>query len=97
MQSATKIGVDNGRLELIVMLALAGSAFVGAPVYIVALGAAFLMFSTLHEYAYLQPRFAKAGASRLMATGILVSAITSSAFAVLCFAIGRFFAWLIAA
>lgn len=90
-------GIDNGKFELIVMLALAGLSFVGAPVYIVIAGAALLTLSTLHEYAHLHPRFARAGATRLMAGGVLLAALTSLAFASLCFAIGRFFAWLIAA
>jgi len=78
------------------MLSVAGLAFAGAPVYIVVLGAALLILSTLHEYAYLQPRFAKAGASRVMAGGVLAAAAMSLAFSSLCYAIGRFFAWLIA-
>jgi len=78
------------------MLALAGLSFVGAPPYIVMAGAALLTLSTLHEYAHLQPRFVRAGAIRLMAGGVLLAAATSLAFASLCFAIGRFFALLIA-
>ena len=89
--------IDTGKFELIVMLALAGLSFVGAPAYIVIGGAALLTLSTLHEHAHLQPRFAKAGATRLMASGVLLAVLTSLAFASLCFAIGRFFAWLIAA
>ena len=77
------------------MLVLAGLAFVGAPIYIVVAGAALLTLSTLNEYAHLQPRFAKAGATRLMANGIFAAAVMSLAFASLCYAIGRFFAWLI--
>lgn len=78
------------------MLALAGLSFAGAPVYIVIAGAALLTISTLHEYAHLQPRFVKAGATRLMAGGMLLTALTSLAFASFCYAIGGFFAWLIA-
>jgi hypothetical protein len=77
------------------MLALAGLSFAGAPVYIVVAGAALLTLSTLHEYAHLQPRLAKAGATRLMAGGVLAAVAMSLAFASLCYAIGRFFAWLI--
>jgi hypothetical protein len=51
----------------------------------------------LHEYAHLQPRFARAGATRLMAGGVFLAALTSLVFASLCFAVGRLFAWLIAA
>lgn len=87
-----------GTFELVVMLALAGLAFVGVPYYLVALpGAILLTVSTLHEYAHLQPRLARAGAARLVAGGMLLAAGTSLAFASLCFVIGRFFAWLIAA
>jgi hypothetical protein len=91
-----RIGFDPGRFELAVMLVLAGLSFVGAPVYIIAAGAALLTLSTLYEYGHLQPRFAKAGATRLMACGIFAAAVMSRAFASLCYAIGRFFAWLIA-
>jgi hypothetical protein len=79
------------------MLVLAGLAFVGAPIWTVAAGAALLTLSTLYEYAHLQPRFAKAGATRLMASGIFAAGAMSLAFASLCYGIGRFFAWLIAA
>jgi hypothetical protein len=88
---------DAGKFELIVMLAVAGLSFVGAPYYIAFLGAFLLTISTLQEYAHLQPRLERAGATRLMAGGVLLAAATSVAFASLCFAIGRFFAWLIAA
>ena len=79
------------------MLAVAGLSFLGAPYYIVFAGAVLLTLSTLYEYAHLQPRFVRAGAIRLMAGGVLLAAATSLAFASLCFVIGRFFAWLIAA
>ena len=92
-----RISFDLGKFELVVMLALAGLSFAGAPAYIVIAGAAMLTFSTLHEYAHLQPRFVRAGATRLMAGGVLLAAATSLAFASLCYAIGRFFAWLISA
>jgi hypothetical protein len=88
---------DLGTYELIVMLAVAGLSFLGAPYYIAFLAAILLTLSTLYEYAHLQPRFVRAGAIRLMAGGVLLAAATSLAFASLCFAIGRFFAWLIAA
>jgi hypothetical protein len=88
--------IDSGRFELIVMLALAGLSFVGASIYIIVAGAALLTLSTLHEYAHLQPRFVKAGATRLMAGSVLAAAGMSLAFASLCYAIGRAFAWLIA-
>jgi hypothetical protein len=87
---------DTGRFELIVMLALAGLAFVGAPAYVVIAGAALMTLSTLHEHAHLQPRFARVGATRLLASGVLLAGLTSLAFASLCFAIGRVFAWFIA-
>jgi hypothetical protein len=86
---------DAGKCELVVMLAVAGLSFVGAPYYVAFLGAILLTLSTLQEYAHLQPRFERAGATRLMAGGVLLAAITSLAFASLCFAIGRFFSWLI--
>jgi hypothetical protein len=86
---------DNGRFELVVMLVLAGLAFAGAPVYIVLAGAALLTLSTLHEYAHLQPRFARARANRLLAGGVAAAAAMSLAFATLCYALGRVFAWLI--
>ena len=78
------------------MLALAGLSFAGAPIYIVVAGAALLALSTLREYAHLQPRFVRAGATRLMAGSVLAAATMSLAFASLCYAIGRVFAWLIA-
>lgn len=87
---------DTGKFELLVMLAVAGSALLGAPVYVVLVGAILLFASTLHEYAYLQPRFARTGATRLMASSLMVAAVASLAFASLCFSIGRFFAWLTA-
>jgi hypothetical protein len=87
---------DAGKLELVVMLAVAGLAFAGAPYYVALLGTALLTFSTLQEYAHLQSRFVGAGAARLMASGILLAGVMSFAFASLCFGIGRFFAWLIA-
>jgi hypothetical protein len=86
---------DVGKYELVVMLTLAGLSFVGAPYYVVLPGAALLTLSTLLEYAHLQPRFARTGATKVMASGVLLAAITSLAFASLCYAIGRFFAWLI--
>ena len=87
----------SGYFELLVMLVLAGLSFAGASAYIVLAGAALLTLSTLREYAYLQPRFARAGATRLMAGGVFLAALTSLVFASLCFAVGRLFAWLIAA
>ncbi len=78
------------------MLVLAGLAFGGAPIYIVVAGAALLTLSTLHEYAHLRPRFAKARATHLLGGGVLAAAAMSLVFATLCYAIGRFFAWLIA-
>jgi len=88
--------VDNGAFELMVMLALAGLSFFGGPAYLlVPLGATLLTFSTLHEYGHLQPRLAKAGATRLIGGGIAAAIALSLAFASLCYAIGRFFAWLI--
>jgi hypothetical protein len=87
---------DIGRFELMVMLVVALTAFAGVPYHYTALpGATLLTASTLYEYAYLQPRFARAGAIRLMAGGVILAAVTSLMFASLCFAIGRFFAWLI--
>ena len=88
---------DLGKFELMVMLVVAGMAFVGAPYHYAALpGTILLTLSTLHEYAYLQPRFARVGAIRLMAGGVLLAAAMSLGFASLCYAIGRFFAYLIA-
>jgi hypothetical protein len=86
---------DAGKYELVVMLAIAVLSFVGAPYYVTFLGAILLTLSTLQEYAHLQPRFGRAGATRLMAGGVLLAAVTSLAFASLCFVIGRFFSWLI--
>ena len=79
------------------MLAVAGSAFAGAAAYVVVAGAALLTLSTLYEYAHLQPRFVRAGATRLMTGGMLLAAVTSLVFASLCYAVGCAFAWLIAA
>gem|GEM_PF-6019417 len=80
------------------MLALAGLAFAGVPYFVATpLGAALLTITTLHEYAYLQPRFQRAGATRPMAGGVLIAAVMSLAFASLCFGVGRFFAWVISA
>jgi hypothetical protein len=88
---------DAGARELVVMLVVAVAAFAGAPYYYTALpGGLLLTISTLHEYAHLQPRFARAGASRLMSGGLMLAVATSLMFASLCFAIGRLFAWLIA-
>ena len=95
LERNNRIGFDPGKFELVVMLVLAGLSFVGAPVYIVVAGAALLTLSTLHEYAHLQARFVKAGATRLMAGGIFAAAAMSLAFASLCYGIGRLFAWLI--
>ena len=94
MRGAHKI--DAGKFELIVMLVLALLSFAGAPTYIVIVGAALLTYSTVHEYAHLQTRFARAGAMRLMAGGVVAAGAMSLLFASLCYAIGRFFAWLIA-
>jgi ABC-type cobalamin transport system permease subunit len=77
------------------MLVVAGLAFAGAPYFVALVGAVILAISTLQEYAHLQPRFARAGAIRLMAGGVFLAAVTGLAFASLCFAIGRLFAWLI--
>jgi hypothetical protein len=88
----------SGYFDLAVMLALAGLSFFGASAYVILpVGAVLLTASTLQEYAYLQPRFVRAGAMGLMVGGTLLAALTSLAFTALCFAIGRFFAWLIAA
>jgi hypothetical protein len=88
---------DLGKFELMVMLVVAGAAFAGAPYHYAAIpGATLLTASTLYEYAHLQPRLARAGATRLMAGGVVLAAATSLVFASLCFAIGRLFAWLIA-
>jgi hypothetical protein len=95
MTSGTE--TKSGYFELIVMLALAGLSFAGASAYIVPAGAGLLTLSTLYEHAHLQPRLARAGATRLLAGGILLAALTSLVFASLCYAIGRLFAWLIAA
>jgi hypothetical protein len=89
--------IRSGHYELVVMLALAGLSFLGAPALIIVAGAALLMVSTLYEYAHLQPRLVKAGATGLMAGGIFLTALTSLVFASLCYAVGRLFAWLIAA
>ena len=88
---------DAGKYELVVMFAIATLSFFGGPFYIIPLGAILLTLSTLQEYAHLQPRFARAGATRLMASGFLLAAAASLAFAALCFAIGRIFAWLVSA
>lgn len=95
MQIGTTRRTDNGTFELVVMLVLAGLSFFGAAAYVlVPGGAAMLLLSTLHEYAYLHPRLTRA--RRLLAGGLLAAAATSLAFASLCFVIGRIFAWLIA-
>ena len=96
MHSDTRRSTRSGQYELIIMLALAGLGFAGAPPLIIVAGAGLLTASTLCEYAYLQPRFVRAGAGRLMSGGIALAVLTSLAFASLCFGIGRFFAWLIA-
>ena len=89
---------DIGRFELMVMLVVALAAFAGVPYQYNALpGGILLIVSTLYEYAHLQPRLVRAGATKVMAGGMLLVAGTSLAFASLCFAIGRFFAWLITA
>lgn len=87
--------IDTGKFELIVMLALGGLSFAGAPAYIVVVGAALLALSTLHEYSHLQSRLVRVGDARLMVGGMLLTVVTSLAFASLCFGIGRFFSWLI--
>ena len=75
------------------MLGIAILAYAGAPYYVALLGASLLILTTVYEYAPLQPRLARAGASAV-AGSVLVTAATSLAFASLCFAIGRAFAWL---
>jgi hypothetical protein len=97
MHGNLRRSIRSGHHELVLMLVLAGLSFAGAPAYFIVAGAALLMLSTLHEYAYLQPRFIRAGAARLMAGGIFLAALTSLVFASLCYALGRAFAWLIAA
>lgn len=77
------------------MLGIAILAYAGAPYYVALLGATLLLLSTVYEYASLQPRLVRAGAST-MAGGMLATAAMSVAFASLCFVIGRTFAWLIA-
>lgn len=86
---------DAGGLEFAVMLGIAILAYAGAPYYVALLGASLLILTTIYEYAPLQPRLARAGGSAV-AGSMLVTAATSLAFASLCFAIGRTFAWLIA-
>jgi hypothetical protein len=86
---------DAGGLEFAVMLGIAILAYAGAPYYVSLLGASLLTLTTVYEYASLQPRLARAGAST-MAGSILATAAASLAFASLCFVIGRTFAWLIA-
>jgi hypothetical protein len=85
-----------GRFELGVMLVLALLSFAGAPFYFTFVATLLLTASTLYEYAHLQPRFTTARTNRLLTGGVFLAAGTSLAFASLCFAIGRFFAWLIA-
>jgi hypothetical protein len=85
---------DAGGLEFAVMLGIAILAYAGAPYYIALLGATLLLLTTVYEYAPLQPRLTRAGASA-MAGSMLVTTATSIVFASLCFAIGRIFAWLI--
>ncbi len=97
MQRALKRSTKSGYYELIVMLALAGLSFLGAPALIIVAGAALLTLSTFYEYAHLQPRFAKASAAHVMAGSMLLTALTSLVFASLCYAVGRLFAWVIAA
>jgi hypothetical protein len=77
------------------MLGVAGLAFIGAPYYITFLAAVLLTITTLYEYAHLQPRFQRLGSAKLAASGIAIAAGTSLGFSLLCFAVGRFFAWLI--
>jgi asparagine N-glycosylation enzyme membrane subunit Stt3 len=86
---------DAGGLELAVMLGIAVLAYAGAPYYVAVLGASLLVLTTIYEYAPLQPRLVRAGAST-MAGSMLATAAMSVAFASLCFVIGRTFAWLIA-
>jgi hypothetical protein len=88
--------IDTGKFELVVMLALAALSFVGASAYIIFAGAGLLLLSTFHEYAHLQPRLARASATRLLAGAVATAVGMSVAFASFCFGIGRFFAWLIA-
>ena len=97
MQSAMKRGTRSGYYELIVMLALAGLSFLGAPALIVAGGAVLLTLLTFYEYAHLQSCFLKVGATHVMAGSMLLTVLTSLVFASLCYAVGRAFAWLIAA
>jgi hypothetical protein len=97
MQRALPRSTRSAHYELLVMLALAGLSFAGAPEYIIVAGAALLTLSTFYEYAHLQPRFIRVGATRLMAGGMLLAGVTSLVFASLCYAVGRIFAWLIAA
>lgn len=86
---------DTGRIELAIMLAVALLAFAGAPYYVALAGASALVFTTVYEYAALQPRLLRVGTSTVR--GNMVALVASSlAFASLCFAIGWTFRWLIA-
>ena len=69
LRTIQRLGIDSGKFELIVMLALAGLSFAGAPPYIILGGAVLLLLSTLYEHAHLQTRLAKLGATRLVAGG----------------------------
>lgn len=89
MASGNKPVFDTARFEL------AGLSFAGAPTYVVLAGTVLLTFSTLHEYGYLRSRLANTGGARLVVGGVFFAALTSFAFASLCFAAGRLLAWLI--
>ncbi len=77
------------------MLGIAILAYAGAPFYVALLGASGLILTTIYEYAPVRSRLTRAGAS-IVAGTMLGTAVMSFAFASLCFAIGRTFAWLIA-
>ena len=78
------------------MLGIAILAYAGAPYYVALIGASALIATTIYEYAPLQPRLARAGAGAMASSVAMTAAVTSLAFASLCFVIGWCFRWLIA-
>ena len=75
------------------MLGIAILAYAGAPLYVASIGACLLTLTTMYEYMALRPRLARFGAGAVAST-MLGTAALSLAFASLCFAVGRTFAWI---
>ena len=88
---------NAGSYEFVVMLAATTFGFLGGPLWIAPAAGLLLTLSTFQEYAGLQPRLVRAGGARLMASVMLMTALTCLLFASLCFGVGRGIRWLLSA